>query len=898
MSIAREEKAMEIPVIERSIPDGDTGNPTYSGTVLLADGELAEIRSLRQGDRAEVRRLHETASDETIRRRFFVMNRGLAARFVDHIFDVSAPGWSLVALLDTRVVGVVTAEPIDTYHAEVALIVDETMHGRGVGTLLLEHMAAFSADRGITTFDADVLMENTPMLRVFHDAGFELAQKRDHDVVTLSMEVRATSLSVDATDHRERQAERRSLSHLFEPTSVAVLGVSRSRGGIGREVVENIIVGGYTGDVYAMGQPGLTIPGVVSCFGLDDIPSQLDLVVVAMPAPKVLEAVRVAAERKAHTCVILTSGLGEAGSAGQETEQELVAVARLHGMRLVGPNCFGVLSSLRESRLNATFGDQLPLAGGLALGSQSGGVGIAILDAARQRDLGLGCFVSLGNKADVSGNDLLSAWTDDEDIHAAALYLESFGNPRKFARIAAAFSRKKPLLAVFGGSSVAGHRGGTSHTAASATPGRALKALFRAAGVIQVDGIADMVSTASFMLEQPLPAGSRLAIVGNAGGLGILAADAASRLGLVVPELSDQMQTELARAVPEAAGMSNPIDLGAGATAASFSETLRLLLASSEVDAILVVAAATAITDLEGVTAAVERIVAANHTKPCLSVVAGGRHPATHEATTQFSSVEDATRSLASAARYVAWLESDRRSEPLPQPRPKIDAAACVTLPASVSEFGWLDAAQAAHLLAAYDIGSARSSVVSTQDNAVFAAHDFGFPVVVKIAAPDVVHKTEKMMVRTGLLDDHAVRAAVRDIQAAAEGPRDVLVQEQLAGPEIAVGLVRDERFGPLVMVASGGVNLELWDDQVFLMPPCSEANVLDALRSLRTWPLLQGFRGSTPVDLEALCRLIQAIGSLSLEHPEVRELDLNPVIVSDKGAVCVDAKVRVRARG
>jgi acyl-CoA synthetase (NDP forming) len=543
---------------------------------------------------------------------------------------------------------------------------------------------------------------------------------------------------------------------------------------------------------------------------------------------------------------------------------------------------------LRGTDLNATFGGPLPPAGHLGVGSQSGGVGIAVLAAAEERSLGLACFVSLGNKADVSGNDLLAGWADDPDIHAAALYLESFGNPRKFVRLAREFGRKKPLLAIFGGTSEAGLRGGASHTAASATPHRALQALFNAAGVIEVDGVTDLIDTSALLLEQPLPRGSRVGVLSNAGGLGVLAADTAQRMGLVVPELDAATRAQLERLIPGISGSGNPIDLGAAASESSFSEGMDTLLRSDGVDAILVIAAGTAVTNLPAVVRAVDHKVSTGGGKPRLSVVVGGDWPASPGGTTRFASVERASRALAHAARYSAWLS---RPVPTEYPSPSLSGF-------TPRHDGWLGADEAVAFLTSWGISCAAQEVSAAPTELVEAASRLGFPVVVKIAAGDVVHKTDEALVRTGLSDRAAVGSAVRAIQESTDGTSRVLVQKQLSGVEIAVGVVRDDHFGPLVMLASGGVNLALWEDQKFLMPPFSDQDVGDALASLRTWPLLQGYRGSTPANVRMLVRLVQRVGRLALDTPSLRELDVNPVIVSAEGATCVDVKVRWQATG
>ncbi len=869
--------------------------PAYAAVAFLAEGTVVEVRSVSPVHEAAVVDLHARASDESIRRRFFALNRREAVRYAQHMCSPDGRSIGLVAMLRGEVIGVVGAERDGPDSVEVALLVDEERHGVGIGTLLLEHLAAWTLGQGIDNFHAEVLTENIPMLRVFRDAGFELVQCHDHDVVTVTLDVRPSSRTQDAADRRERQAEAASVHHLLEPESVAVVGVSRHRRGVGREILENIVAGGFAGRIYAVGQRGLSISGAEGCADVASLPQGLDLAIVAVPAARVVATVEALAARGVRSCVIVTSGLGETGLAGRRAEQEVAKIARRAGMRLVGPNCFGIISRLRNTRLDATFGTQHAPSGRLAIGSQSGGVGIAVLARAHQRSLGLAAFVSLGNKLDISGNDLLAAWEDDVDIDVAALYLESFGNPAKFVRLATSFGRHKPLLAVFGGTSTAGSRAGASHTAASVTPKRALDAVLRAAGVVRVSGLADLVDTAALLAEQPLPGGPRVAIASNAGGMGVLAADAALEAALEVPMFGPELQDRIRAGCPGISGTSNPVDLGAGAAPASFAGTVASLLDSSEVDAVVVVVAATAVAESAEVVAAVDTAVGRGRAadgcpdKPCLLVVVGG-DAAPPGALTSFETVDSAIASLRHAATYATWrrsLDDSPAATPVDPPRTGKRRPQW----APPAQKGWLAAESASSLLADYGLSIVPQEIVPDPDAAVMTADRLGYPVVVKSADPQQVHKVERHLVRVSLLDEFAVRQAATSVQAAAPGP--LLVQKQLVGAEIALGIVRDVGFGPLVMVASGGTNLSLWDDQTFLLPPFRETDVLAALRSLRTWPLLAGYRGSEPVDTRALARDAVQLGRLAVEWPQVAELDVNPVIVTTGGAYCVDVKLR-----
>jgi acyl-CoA synthetase (NDP forming) len=588
--------------------------------------------------------------------------------------------------------------------------------------------------------------------------------------------------------------------------------------------------------------------------------------------------------------------LAETGELGRRTEQSIADVARRGGMRVVGPNCFGVVSRIRGVHLDATFGTQHPRTGTLAIGSQSGGAGIALLDQANRRDLGLASFVSLGNKLDVSGNDLLAAWEDDPAVDVAALYLESFGNPAKFVRLAASFGRSKPLLAVFGGTSTAGRRGGASHTAASATPKRALDAVFRASGVVQVDGITDLVDTAALLSEQPLPAGGRIGIVSNAGGLGVMAADAALVDLLTVPAFGEDLQRRVVAVCTGVAGSSNPVDLGAGASAVGFGMAVSELLDSDEVDALLVVVAATAVAGVSEAVAAVDDAVGQNHVKPCALVVIGEERGPVRGPATRFDSTEPAVRSLRHAVVYANWRRAaDDTADPPRNAATKGEMAAPATKPlvdpwTPPPSTGWMTDEECAGLLSTYQVPVVARETIHDATEVGATLQRLGLPVVVKTAVAGVVHKIERALVRTNLRDSAAVANATRSVQADCPGP--VLVQQHVTGPELAIGIVRDDGFGPLVMVASGGTNLSLWDDQIFLLPPITPAAAMSALRSLKTWPLLTGYRGSEPRDTARVAELVCQVGRLAVDWPQLQELDLNPVIVTGDGPVCVDVKL------
>jgi len=864
--------------------------------VLLADGRPGVVRPLEPSDEAGLLALGRRSSDESIYRRFFAVGHHQVDAYTHRLcHEAGVRDRALVLVVEGQVLGVGTADDVAPGVAEVSFMVEELWHGHGVGTLLLEHLAAAQRRRGTSTFRAEVLSHNVPMLRVFAAAGFQVVRHDDDGVATLQMETFATDAAVEATDARERQAETRSLQPLLSPKVVAVVGAGRRRGGTGREVLENIVAGAYTGKVVAI-NPSAQLIGDVTCYpDLGSVPGHVDLAVAAVPASALDEVVDDACRAGVGALVILTAGLAEAGPEGRKAQDALVGRALAGGIRVVGPNCLGVLNTDPDVSLNATFARGAATPGGLAAAVQSGGIGIALLDAARRAGLGVGRLVTLGNKADVSGNDLLAAWTDDPGVTAGALYLESFGNPSKFARLAARFSRAKPLFAVRSGTSEAGRRAGTSHTAAAATPATAVEALFAATGVIAVDDVFELVDAARLLAAQPLPGGPRLAVVSNAGGLGIVAADAARRAGLDLAPFSGSPLDQPGNPPTE---LQNPADLGAGATPEAVGRVAAAVFESTQVDAALFVVATTRASDTAALLDRIGAEAATAHSRCPVALVVVGLENAPHEVAgiPVFESVNGATRALGHAVRYARWRATPPGVgiPPNSLAREQGLALAATALP----QGGWLDEATASGMLAAYGVPVVPSTLADTCDAAVIAARRIGGPVVVKAADATAVHKTELGLVRTGLVDERDIRRVVGEM-AVAQGRQHapVLVQAQIEeGVEIAVGMVRDPIFGPLVMLAAGGVTTDILDDRTFLLTPVTDVDAARAVRTLRLWPLIDGFRGSPRCDVEAVERVIQAVAQLATDVPQLVELDLNPIIVTARGVICVDVKARVDA--
>lgn len=553
--------------IPASTASGSRGQPPAEA--LLADGRVVLLRRLQPEDAAGVRALHERASDRSLWLRFFSPRRRIAQRYAGHLTGAIGHHLAIVAEAGDTVVGVASAEldPASPGSAEIALLVDDARHGTGIGTLLHEHLAVCARRQGVQRFVADVLDENGRMLELLARAGFALTVEHEDGVAAVHMDLNLGDALRHAVVGRERSAEVASVRRVLAPGSVVVVGASR-RDGVGRAVLDNLVSGGNTGQLAVVNhhvRHGEMISNVAAFRSVAEVPFAADLAVLAVPAADVPFAVEECGRCGVAAVVVLASGFAETGGSGTTAERELVEVAHRHGMRLVGPNCFGVINTDPTVRLNATFGTVHPIPGHLALASQSGALGISVLHAAARRGLGVSAFVSLGNKADLSGNDLLLAWQDDPRTAVIGLYLESIGNPRRFRRIAAGVSRSRPVVVLRGGRSAPGARAGRSHTAAAAAPGAVLDALLRDCGAIAVDDTAELLDVAALLEHQPVPSGNRIGVLGNAGGPGALAADHAGAGGATVPALSPDTVAALRAAAPGAAATENPIDLGAAA---------------------------------------------------------------------------------------------------------------------------------------------------------------------------------------------------------------------------------------------------------------------------------------------------------------------------------------------
>ncbi len=868
---------------------------------VRTDGGLVHIRPVQPEDIEALLDLHDGVSERSRYLRFFSFSRNSAVAYVQLLVQpASERHAALCGWIDGRLVGVAAFERINDTAAEVALLVADEHHHLGIGTLLLEHLAAAARRVGINQFDAEVLAENGAAVQVLHDLGFHVGLRMEGSTELIEMDLTTDDRALQAMDNREQSAGEASLRPILSPASVAVIGAGQRAGGIGNQVLRNIIDGGFTGTIYAVNPRHDSVLGVPCVADAGQLPGAVDLAIVAVRADQVPQVVRDCGERGVRGVLLLTAGYSEIGEVGQARQREVIAIARRFGMRVVGPNCLGVQNTDPAVRLNATFASLPRLAGPLGLVSQSGALGIAVIAAAARWGLGISQFVSIGNKADVSSNDLLLDWQDDDRITVIALYLESFGNPRKFARIARSVAVHKPIVAIKAGRSAAGRLAGQSHTAAAASSDVVVDAMFEQAGVLRVDTMQQMLDVARVLSDQPLPSGRRVVVIGNSGGPGILAADAAESAGLQVVTLSAETESLVRQAVPTAASCRNPIDLGAAMTPEAIGRALRVVLAADDVDAVLTLFTDVAVTDPDAVLAqiAAAQRSGAGMDKPVL-VVRVGAVPAsvpivgTALSLPVFTFPEPAAAALALAVRYAAIRSKEQSMLHRPADIDRSAARRCVGAALSAGE-SWLAADDIATLLGYYGIPLCPQRVVRTADDAVAAAVELGYPVAVKVAVGGL-HKTDIGGVRLNIVTEAEVRAAFSDLALLCPGGPAILVQPmQRPATEVIVGALQDPLFGPAVMIGAGGVLADLIADRSFRLAPVTGSDAAAMIGALRTARLFDGYRGAPVVSRSALADLLVRVGILADDLPEVAELDLNPVICRGQDVVVVDARIRV----
>jgi acetyl coenzyme A synthetase (ADP forming)-like protein len=856
--------------------------------VVLRDGSTMRFRPPSPDDLEALLAFYRTLSDESLYRRFHG-HPAVAPRLVEPMLE---PDWlergALIGVKEDRVVAVANYVRLrDARTAEVAFAVADELQGRGIATRLLEQLAGAAAEVGIEEFVAEVMLDNSSMLRVFADAGFETTRQTVLGTAEVHLALAPTKTLRERIDERDHVGVVSSLKPFFSPQTIAVVGASPRAGSIGGELFRNVLRAEFHGACFPVNRSGASVAGVRAYRTVAEIGEPVDLAVVCLPGPAVVEAAEEALAAGVRALCVISAGFAEVGAEGATRQEQLVALVRAHGARLLGPNCLGIAAA--GPQLNATFGSRALPPGNVGFSSQSGALGLAVLERATERRLGLSAFVSVGNKADISSNDLLEYWEDDPETDVVLLYLESFGNPRKFARVARRVSRTKPIVAMKAGRTGAGARAASSHTAALAGSEAAVDALFHQAGVLRVDTLEELLDVTGLLAGQPLPRGRSVAVLTNAGGLGILCADACEAAGLSLPRLAEATVEALSTILPAEASLENPVDMLGSAGGSSYEQALPLLLADPAIDAVIVLFVPPVVAGADEVAAAVARAVEANGGagKPVLaSIISGAGTPESllTAPVASFAYPESAARALGRAASRADWLR--RPQGRLPQ-LDGIDTPRAAGIARAEGD-RWLDADETRALLESYGLPVVTERHADSLEEAVAAAADLGYPIVLKTAVAGA-HKTDVGGVARDLRDEIAVREAAERIGA------PFIVQPLVhGGVELLVGAVEDPVFGPLVAVGPGGTMAELIGAAAFRLAPLTDADADELVGTGKVARLLEGFRGAPAADVPAVRDLLLRVGQLVEDIPEIAELDLNPVIAGPDGCVAVDARVRI----
>ncbi|TIC85727.1 GNAT family N-acetyltransferase [Nocardioides sp. GY 10127] len=861
----------------------------WAADVLLRDGRTAHIRPITPEDSELLVEFYGRVSDRSKYYRFFSPMPRLSDKdvfrftHVDHRNRVA-----FVLMLSQQMIAVGRYDVIRPGEAEVAFLVEDQHQGRGIAQVLLEHLAQAGRERGVDKFVAEVLPDNTRMIQTFRDAGYKVVSEYEDGVIQLEFPIDATDTAIGVMQAREHRAEAASIQQFFHPRSVAIIGASRRQDTIGQTLVRNLVTGDYSGRVYAVNPTASAVSGLPAYSNVVDIPDDVDLAVVAVPADAVQDVVLDCAAKGVHGLVVISSGFAETGEEGRARQRRLVGLSRSYGLRLIGPNCLGIINTDPSVSINASLSQVMPPRGRAGFFCQSGALGSAILEKVQNRGLGLSTFVSAGNRADVSGNDLLQYWEEDDATEVVMMYLESIGNPRKFSRIARRVSQRKPIVAVRSGRTTQGVPMGHAVRKIAAPPA-AVDAMFRQAGIIQVDTLEEMFDVAQLVAHQPLPRGRRVAIVGNSDALGLLAADAAAAVGLVV---------------------NKSVPLGAEADASDFEDALDAAIDDPDVDSVIAVY----IPPLNVTGDEVANVLAAigeQSDKPLVSSFLGvegvpellrvpdvAGSTAGRGSVPSYPAVESAVRALARVVEYSVWL---RTPEGHPAEDESVDVIGARTLVADRLRraSGAVDLSQedVATLLRAYDIELVPSVPVASVGEAIAAAVRMGWDVVLKATAEHLRERPDLAHVWRNIDGAHMMRDAWANLTSVVGDPaRAGFVVQRTAAPGVPVSIrsLEDPLFGPVVSFGISGPLTELLEDRAYRIPPLTGRDASAMVREVRSAPLLFGYRGADVVDIREVERLIQRVAQLQHDLPQVSSLELGLVLAGPDGASVLNAEARL----
>ncbi len=890
------------------------GTRGEEGQCVLRDGTTAAIRPVREEDAAELSRFFRNMPGDFQANRFMLpdLSRNEFIERITEMDDVYTLVVTRVVEEEERIVAIGTYLRKGAEEAEVSFAVAKEFRGRGIGTILLERLALHAVRNDVFRFRARMSPDNEPMIQVFRDSGFSLQMEEDDEMLEVSLRLEPGEEYLEKSDTRDRIAAAASLKPFFEPNAVAVVGASREPESIGYLELEALVTSRFSGPVYPVNPSADVVRSMRSYDSAADLPQQVDLAIITVPAGVVPSVVEDCAENGVRALVVITAGFAETGEEGRERQNRITEIARKHGMRIVGPNCMGLLNTDPEFSLNASFSPSFPPEGTIAMSSQSGALGLSILSLAEERNLGLSKFVSIGNRADVSTNDLLQYWEEDQRTDVILLYLESFGDPRKFARVARRVSRKKPIVAVKGGRTSAGRRAASSHTASMAGSREAADALFQQTGILRAGDTEEMFDVAAALAHQPLPAGRNAGIVTNAGGPGILAADAFESEQLELPELREPTKEKLRSFLPHEASLTNPVDMIASAGPKEYRKAVRTVMEAENVDMLVAIYIPPNRSQREEVVQAICRGVSdareAGVTGKPVHLVFISDDPPGRLIETGSESIptsrypETAARIFGNLCNYREWIEKPTAGFPAFDDVDPETARDLVESVRTERNGGWLTAGEVRDVLECFSVPVAEGGVAHDADEAVQIADGVGYPVALKISSREIVHKSDVGGVQLDLASPDEVRDAYEDMmdrfsEEQEEKIDGVLVQEMIdEGVEVMIGATRDPQFGHLIGFGLGGVFVEILSDVQFRVSPLTEQDALDMMEEIRGAELLKGYRGKPPVDREALRDALLRLSTMVEHLPEIRELDLNPVFARPEPAGCcvVDARIRI----
>jgi len=881
--------------------------------VILKDGHTFKVRPIGSDDKEKLRDFFYRMSPQTRYFRFGYTKAHISEQELDYFTEINPPDmYAYVGLSgegddeSIRAVGRWFLEP-DNRSAEIAFAVEDDIQTQGIGTALLEKLAQAAVKYKIRKFVAHVLPENTRMLSAFEESGFRLTKRVKDGRYEIIFDLEEQEEFSKRQERREHIARSAGMRRIVYPKSVVVVGASRDPESVGGKVFRNLLYGNFSGTIFPVNPNAASINGVLCYPTIAEVPGNVDLVVIVVPAKMVLDVVDQCGKRGVWGVLIISAGFAEAGDEGKERQKQLREKVFSYGMRCIGPNCLGIMNTDPQVNLNATFAPTNPPRGTLSIGTHSGALGLALLDYAKNNNLGIAHFASIGNRVDISSNDLLEFWEDDENTRVILLYLETFGNTRRFSRISRRVSRKKPIIAVKSGRSEVGSRAASSHTGALAASDIAVDVLFRKAGIIRVDTIEEMFNVAKGLAHQPLPLGPRVAILTNAGGPGVLAADAAIGWGLDVPTLSVGTQQKLSAFLPKEAAIANPIDMIASAPGDHFEKALNVLLEAEEIDSVIVINIP--LRAPEEVAAGIRRAMEDYQgDKPVLACFMMSETGAVRLTLDSGRSIplyvfpEDAVKALSRAWPYAQYRKIDPGNTvvfaDINEERARHYLA---SQNAAMKQGGWLPQNVAAGLLKEYGIPVLEMRHADSASDAAKASVDIGFPVAMKLHSSTITHKTDVGGIVLNIQNQSEAEQAFMAIRnrldeaglsAAFEG---VVIQPMLTGgQEVIVGMSHDPVFGPLVMVGMGGIYVELNKDVAFALHPLNDKDPDVMFSQLKSLPLLTGWRGSLPKDLDILREILLRFSAMIEDFPEILEMEINPLMVFDKGAGCavVDARI------